>query len=588
MEHSLSGKDCLVLMPTGGGKSLCFQLPALKFPGITIVISPLIALMKDQVDALRANGIAAAVINSTIPPMEVAQIQEQAIRGELKLLYMTPERVAMPAVQSFLKKLRISLFVVDEAHCISEWGHDFRPEYRELNLLRRLFPSVPMQALTATANARVRDDIVHQLHLENGRVFRSSFDRRNLTYRVLPKKRAFNQLVQEIRARPGASVIIYCFSRKSTEKVAKDLCANGVPAAAYHAGMGIGERSRAQDRFIRDQVPVIVATIAFGMGINKPDVRLVVHMDLPKSVEGYYQETGRAGRDGLPSDCLLFFSNGDVFKHNYFIRQMSDYKEQEHARSQLRDIVGFCNLGSCRRAYLLKYFGEEMEGTNCGACDQCVTIKEPTVTYTEDASFDSGLFEILRKTRRLLADARNVPPYVIFGDKTLQEMARYYPQSLQSLAKIFGVGKEKLAQFGARFLCDIRSYAEAKDIAEREIVEVERSERRKGRSVVRAITDTIQTSVGLFEEKKTIEEIAKLRDLHPGTIIQHLEQASERGTRLDASHQSFPDAQRFDHIADVLRRTDNWMLTPLRNILGETYSYDEIRLARFLINAKKR
>lgn len=469
ISHCIAGNDALVLMPTGGGKSLCYQLPALRFDGMTLVISPLIALMKDQVDALRANGITAAFINSSLPPAEIVRVEDQARDGKLKLLYIAPERLAMRNVQRFLQTLKISLVAIDEAHCISEWGHDFRPDYRNLRQLRHLFAGTPLMALTATANARVRDDIVAQLGLQGGRIFRSSFNRPNLAYRVLPKKKAFDVLLRELRGRKGESAIVYCFSRKGAEKVAADLRANKVEAAAYHAGLTPLQRTRVQERFIRDEVPVIAATIAFGMGIDKPDVRLVVHMDLPKSVEGYYQETGRAGRDGLPSDCLLFYSNGDRFKHEYFIRMMDDETEQQRARRQLNEIAAYGELKTCRRAYLLKYFGEASAQANCGNCDVCAPRQTAYASEASADGFDQELFEKLRATRRALAGARGVPPYMIFGDKSLQEMARYYPQSLESLGSIFGVGKEKLSQYGGRFLQDICAHAGSRRISEREI-----------------------------------------------------------------------------------------------------------------------
>jgi RecQ family ATP-dependent DNA helicase len=590
--HCLSGKDALVLMPTGGGKSLCYQLPALKFPGLTLVISPLIALMKDQVDALRANGIPAAFINSSLPASEVARIEQQAERGELKLLYLAPERLAMPNVQRFLRTLRISLLAIDEAHCISEWGHDFRPDYRNLRMLRQLFPGTPIIALTATANERVRNDIIKQLALENGRVFQSSFNRPNLTYRVRPKKKAFDQLLSELRGRAGQAVIIYCFSRNGTEKVAADLRANGIKAGVYHAGLSAKERTRVQEDFIRDQVSVIAATIAFGMGIDKPDVRLAVHLDMPKSVEGYYQETGRAGRDGLPSDCLLFYSKGDRFKHEYFIREMGDVQERMRARKQLDDIDRYCGPGMCRRKYLLAFFGETWTEANCGACDVCLP---PEASRPLEASsveeFDRELFEKLRATRRTLADARGVPPYVIFGDKTLQEMARAYPQSLERLANVFGVGKEKLKQYGTRFLEDIRSYAMAKGLQEREAAGPGPSRRAASSATMpdgsaRAPTETILLTTRLFEEKKTPEEIAKLRDLSVGTVLQHLEKALEAEMKLDFSHVVFPSADRFAAIADAFQKTGTQMLTPTHARLGDSYSYDEIRLVRLMLRTR--
>ncbi len=585
IEHCLSGKDALVLMPTGGGKSLCYQLPALQFPGLTLVVSPLIALMKDQVDALRGNGIPAAFMNSSLSAIELARVEEMATRRELKLLYLAPERLSMPGVQAFLKKLQISLLAVDEAHCISEWGHDFRPDYRHLKNLRSLFPDTPVMALTATANARVRDDIVAQLALEKGRVFQSSFNRANLTYRVQPKKRAFDQLLQEVRERPEEAIIVYCFSRKGTEKVAADLRANGIKAAVYHAGLTAPERTRVQERFIRDEVPVIVATIAFGMGIDKPDVRLVVHMDMPKSVEGYYQETGRAGRDGLPSDCLLFFSNGDCFKHEFFIREMTDFREQQRARQQLQNIKQYCELTHCRRQYLLQYFGETFPETNCGACDVCLPPRAVRIHETKTSEdFDRELFETLRATRRTLAAAKHVPPYMIFGDRALQDMARSYPQSMDSMGRMFGVGKEKLKQYGQRFLDDVVAYARGKGLEERPTA----SPKTLRRTVtVRALSDTILNTTRLFADKKTPEDIAHERGLSLGTILQHLEQALEQDTALDASHVIFPSIDRFEHIAEAFEQAGTTMLAPVHARLGESYTYDEIRLVRFLLKANK-
>jgi RecQ family ATP-dependent DNA helicase len=582
ISYCISGKDSLVLMPTGGGKSLCFQIPALHFPGITIVISPLVALMKDQVDALRANGIAAAFLNSTLSPSEILQVEREASSGRLKLLYIAPERFAKPSVREFLRTLDISLFAVDEAHCISEWGHDFRPDYRNLDLLRQYFPGIPIMALTATANARVREDIVNHLRLGQGKVFKSSFNRPNLTYRVQAKKKSFDQLLAEIKMRPDQAVIVYCFSRKSTEKIAADLRANGVKAAAYHAGLTPVERSRVQEQFIRDQVPVIAATIAFGMGIDKPDVRLVAHMDLPKSVEGYYQETGRAGRDGLPSDCLLFFSTGDRVKHEYFIRGMEDPEEKQRARLQLNEMIKYGELRTCRRAFLLGYFSETWQQQNCGACDICVPRAPSKIVEQVNAEFDQDLFGSLRALRRSLAEAQHVPPYMIFGDKTLQEMARSYPQSMESMSKVFGVGKGKLTQYGEAFLNVIKSYAVEKGIAERSaIVAV----RRKVESS-RGLTDTILETVRRFEEKETLEQIAKSRRITLGTVIQHLEKVLEQGGGLDASHEVFASSERYERIVETFRATGTDFLAPVRERLGDSYSYDELRLARFLLKAK--
>ena len=337
----LGGRDSLALMPTGGGKSLCYQLPALIFEGVTLVVSPLIALMKDQVDALNANGIAARFINSSLSWKEIDRVQSEVKAGSVKLLYVAPERLPAPLFRRFLQELDLSLIAIDEAHCISEWGHEFRPDYRNLLDLRRDFPTVPVIALTATATEKVREDIVQQLGLERGRVFLSSFNRGNLSYSVRPKTDSWGELTSLLEKHRDQSVIIYCFSRQETEDLARKLNGQGFSALPYHAGLTPELRRQTQDDFIRDRIPIIVATIAFGMGIDKPDVRLVVHHNLPKSVEGYYQETGRAGRDGLPSDCVLFFTLGDRVKQEYFIGQMEDERERRNAQQKLDKMVEY-------------------------------------------------------------------------------------------------------------------------------------------------------------------------------------------------------------------------------------------------------
>jgi ATP-dependent DNA helicase RecQ len=372
----LSRRDTLVLMPTGGGKSLCYQLPALCFDGLTLVVSPLIALMKDQVDVLRANGIAAEFINSTLDPEEINRVQRRARQGQLKILYLAPERLAQSRFRSFLHTLQVSLIAIDEAHCISEWGHDFRPDYRHLDALRKEFPEVPVIALTATATNRVREDIVTQLELREPRIFLASFNRANLNYLVQPKKDAFAGLQAHLRRHENQATIIYCISRRETEVLSADLNAQGLKALPYHAGLDNSLRIRTQEQFIRDEVPIIVATIAFGMGIDKPDIRLVVHYALPRSLEGYYQETGRAGRDGLPSDCVLLYSYGDKVKQEFFINQIGDQRERQNAGQKLDQVVEFCQLQTCRRRYLMEYFGERWEAERCDGCDPCLTPVE--------------------------------------------------------------------------------------------------------------------------------------------------------------------------------------------------------------------
>ena len=373
---ALARRDSLVLMPTGGGKSICYQLPALLLDGVTLVVSPLIALMKDQTDALNANGIAARFINSSLRPQEIVEVQAQLEKGQVKILYAAPERLAMEGFRRILHRLRISLIAIDEAHCISEWGHEFRPDYRNLRQLRAEFPSVPVMALTATATQRVREDIVAQLDLQRGAVFLSSFNRENLNYSVRPKRNALRELLSLVRRRRDQSAIIYCYSRKETEDLADELKANGLRALPYHAGLDAETRRRTQEDFIRDRVPVIVATIAFGMGIDKPDIRLVVHYNMPKSLEGYYQETGRAGRDGLASDCVLFYTYADKARQDYFINQIEDAAERQQARNRLAAMAEFARIQTCRRRFLLEYFGESLEQENCGACDRCLRSGE--------------------------------------------------------------------------------------------------------------------------------------------------------------------------------------------------------------------
>ncbi len=374
IEDALAGRDLFVLMPTGGGKSLCFQLPALIRQGLTIVVSPLIALMKDQVDALQTSGIRATYLNSTLDREEAKARWRGLHRGEYRMLYVAPERLMLDTFLERALNWDIAQFAIDEAHCISEWGHDFRPEYRELKKLRKHLPDVPIMALTATATERVRADIVKELKLSDPRTYVASFNRANLTYRVIPKTTAYEQLLTFVRGRPNDSGIIYCASRKSTESLARNLNEDGVSAKPYHAGLTNVERTKHQDAFLRDDVRVISATIAFGMGINKPNVRFVVHYDLPKNLESYYQETGRAGRDGLPSECVLLFSPGDVAKQRHFIDEKTE-KEASIARAQLQQMVHYAETRECRRATLLEYFGETYPASSDGVGDQPTPLK---------------------------------------------------------------------------------------------------------------------------------------------------------------------------------------------------------------------
>jgi len=378
IRDSLAGKDVFALLPTGGGKSLCFQLPALTRDGLTVVVSPLIALMKDQVDALQAAGVAATFLNSSLAQGESRERLRGLHNGEFRLLYVAPERLMLSGFLSDLQRWNVRLIAIDEAHCISEWGHDFRPEYRQISELRKYFPNVPFMALTATATGRVREDIVTHLQLREPKCYVASFNRPNLTYRVLAKNKPFDQLFEFLRARPKESGIVYCLSRKATESVAARLNENGIKAKPYHAGLTPKERSEHQELFLRDNIRVVCATIAFGMGINKPNVRFVVHYDLPKNIEGYYQETGRAGRDGLPGECVLLFSPGDAVKQTTFIDEKPNPQEREIARKQLQQMVHYAECSACRRSELLAYFGEEFSANDCGACDNCLS---PRATF---------------------------------------------------------------------------------------------------------------------------------------------------------------------------------------------------------------
>jgi len=415
IRDSLAGKDVFALLPTGGGKSLCFQLPAMAQPGLTVVVSPLIALMKDQVDGMQAGGIPATFLNSSLAQNESRARLRGLHNGEFRLLYVAPERLMLSGVLSDLQRWNVRLLAVDEAHCISEWGHDFRPEYRQLAELRKLFPETPMMALTATATERVRADIIKLLELREPRCYVASFNRPNLTYRVLAKSKPYDQVLEFVRVRPKESGIVYCQSRKTAESVANRLNEDGVKAKPYHAGLTPKERTEHQELFLRDDVRVICATIAFGMGINKPNVRFVLHYDLPKNIEGYYQETGRAGRDGLPGECVLLFSAGDVIKQTQFIDEKPDPKEQQIAREQLQKMVHYAECAGCRRRELLAYFGEKFggdalprvqadqqvspAGANCGACDNCLSPRATFDGTLAAQKFLSCVYRIRENTR---------------------------------------------------------------------------------------------------------------------------------------------------------------------------------------------
>jgi ATP-dependent DNA helicase RecQ len=690
MEASLGGRDALAILPTGAGKSLCYQLPALVREGLTVVVSPLIALMKDQVDQLDASGVAATFLNSTLDPSEARERIDRLNAGEYQLLYVAPERLMLPDFLSRLQGWKIAALAVDEAHCISEWGHDFRPEYRRIKEVRHLLPHIPVLALTATATERVREDILKQLELRDPAVFLASFNRPNLKYQVTAKSGAAAQVCNFAESRREDSGIVYCQSRKSTEALAATLRAQGFSAVAYHAGLDPAERVKNQDAFLRDEAKIVCATVAFGMGINKPNVRYVIHADLPKNIEGYYQETGRAGRDGLPADCLLLFSRGDVMKYINFLEEIPDEQARAVAHQQLDQMTHFAESDTCRRVSLLGYFGESWTQENCGGCDHCLSPRErwdatidvqkllscvlrirqagnfnvglnhisevltggqsekilrwrhdqlsthgigkdqprpywvdlgrqllragllaasedkfPTVAVSQrgieilkkretvmltrslatpqartvrtgDIPCDPGLFDRLRLLRKDLADAKNVPPYVVFSDVTLRHFSRDYPQNDAALLLVPGVGEKKLDDYGRAFIdviCGWLSENERQEFAPLEIVSAPAP-----RPVQGITSGTAAITLELFQGGSSIAEVAKSRNLAESTIESHLAQAIENGTRLDP--RALYTAAEEQEMYDAMDGYDEVSLKPVFEQLEGRISYGKLRLYR--------
>ena len=687
IQHILNKKDVLTLMPTGGGKSLCYQLPAILLDGLTIVISPLIALMKDQVDSLNVMGVPAAFLNSAQNPDEQARITTRLKNNQIKLLYLAPERLfgSESKLIGFLKTLPVVQIAIDEAHCISQWGHDFRPEYLMLAGLKNEFPNVPVIALTATADKLTQKDILDKLALKVPAIFISSFNRENITYRVMPKKDSFHQLLDFLDNHKDESGIIYCLSRKSTEALAADLKAEGYAAEAYHAGLDNSVKVRNQEAFLRDDVRIIIATIAFGMGINKPNVRYVVHMDMPKNIEGYYQETGRAGRDGLPSEALLFYSPGDAIKLKKFAMVDNNEGQTRIMLKKLDDMVKYCQLPTCRRQYLLNYF-DEQSPDNCGSCDVCLSeftkfdatliaqkalsavfrlnqrfgstyvidflrgsksdkirgehkqlktygvgadiskpdwqryLRELTalgyLQVTEDAypvikltaksdavlkglqkvelvatqtieeprqaaalPFENDLLSILKNTRRNMARLENVPDYVIVGDNTLVEMATYLPQTLEELRLISGFGDIKLARYGREFLEPVKMFCHQRGLPSKMNLKSPKRERkpraeRTNETIRRGGSDTKAETFTLYRSGKSVDEIATLRTLAATTVEGHLSHFVQTG-ELDVL--DFVNEEKIPAIKDAVESYGADRLAPLKEVLGDNYSYGEIR-----------
>lgn len=696
----LQKKDTFALMPTGGGKSLCYQIPALIFDGLTLVISPLIALMKDQVDSLRLNGIQAAYLNSTLSYQEQDRILNQARSGELKLLYLAPEKLLRdPSVKEagapsgpspFMKTitaLNISLIAIDEAHCISHWGHDFRPEYLMLAQLKKTFPHVPVIALTATADHLTRKDIVDKLELKDPSIFVSSFNRANIRYTVEPKAGSFDRLLTFLETRRDQSGIIYCLSRGATERLAEDLVKEGYDALHYHAGMEREQRARHQEMFLRDEVKIIVATIAFGMGIDKSNVRYVVHMDLPKTIESYYQETGRAGRDGLDSEALLFFSYGDVRKLKGFAAIEGNPEQTEIAFRKLDQMAQFGDLSTCRRKYLLNYF-DEKTSDQCGNCDICLTnfelydgtvhaqkvlsavsrlqerfgagyvidflrgsasskiqeehkaiktygigadvskeewsdiirklvdqgylvktggmypvlnlsdksalvlkgIEKVMLTKAKDkvvevheatVEYETALFQKLKEVRRQLAEEENVPAYIVLSDATLMELATYLPHDKDELSKISGFGQVKLDKYGSQFGNTVRGYCQEHKLTSRIHL---KSPKRQRKERPERETDTRLQSFELFNQGHTPDKIAELRGLKTSTIEDHLAFYIQQG-KLPVER--LIDVEKVQTIQQAWENIGGMALTPVKEFLGDQYTYGEIRWVRAYLEYRK-
>ncbi len=683
IDHLLAGGDALVLMPTGGGKSLCYQIPAILKPGVAVVVSPLIALMKDQVDALLQNGVKASYLNSSLSQIEIRAVEDELLRDDLDLIYVAPERLLMPQFLNLLDKIELSLFAIDEAHCVSQWGHDFRPEYIKLSLLAEKFPNVPRIALTATADEITRAEIREKLVLKAARGFVSSFDRPNIHYTIIDKNNAKQQFLNFYNSKHANDAgIVYCLSRKSVDSTAKWLQKRNIKALPYHAGLSQQIRQANQDAFLKEEAVVIVATVAFGMGIDKPDVRFVAHLDIPKSLEAYYQETGRAGRDGLPADAFMTYGLADVLMMRRMLSgSNANHLQKRIEQSKLDKLLGYCEAASCRRQIILDYFGESLSEP-CGNCDICnnpietwdATIaaqkflsavartgqrfgagqiidvllgkrtprivnlrhdklstfgigkelserewrsvarqlvslayldtdadsfgafklatksakllknqeklllrKDPIktklstskrATPLELSSTSLEIFEALRAHRAQIAKEQNVPAYIIFHDSSLREMAEGKPRSLESMAKIAGVGKKKLELYGQSFFKIIIELAA--DEAEL-IIEADDDD-----------LDTFEKTLNLLLAGNPIADIAKQRGLKERTIENHLAELVTRGhlTVEEATALSREEIKLIEQAIEDLPEAEKGYLRPLYEKLQEKYSYGVLKCVR--------
>jgi ATP-dependent DNA helicase RecQ len=692
IRNILEGKDTFVLMPTGGGKSLCYQLPALILPGTAIIISPLIALMKNQVDAMRSfseeDGVA-HFMNSSLNKASITKVKHDILEGKTKLLYVAPESLTKEENIQFLKKVNISFYAIDEAHCISEWGHDFRPEYRRIRPIINEIGSEPIIALTATATPKVQNDIQKNLNMLDATIFKSSFRRHNLYYEVRPKKNVTKEVIKYIKNNSGKSGIIYCLSRKKVEELAETLQINGIKAIPYHAGLDSGTRSQNQDRFLMEEADVVVATIAFGMGIDKPDVRFVIHYDIPKSLEGYYQETGRAGRDGGEGNCIAFYSYKDIQKLEKFM-QGKPIAEQEIGKQLLLETVAYTESSVCRPKQLLNYFGEEML-ENCDNCDNCLhpktqfegqddvvqvlnAIMEAKEKFKSDhianilagnktaavrsynhqmlESFGSGkardvnywgmvirqmlikrliqkeienygllkidekgleflhhpvsfllsedhdysdtdeeeeifggperpgtvdeeLFNILKGIRKKISKQLHLPPFVIFQDPSLEDMAIQYPVTYEELQNITGVGAGKAKRYGGEFISIIKSYVEEKEII------------RPQDMVVKSIINKSNLKVFIIQSidrKMDFEDIASAKNIEMGTLLAEIEAIVNSGTRINIDYY-LNNIMEKDHQKDIYdyfmeEAEDESIERALQELGEDNYTEEEIRLMR--------